>query len=80
MILLDTCGLLWLAHEQEKISEETLQMIEASPIVYASAITSFEVGLKYKSGKLQLPLPPQDWFEQVLAHHDITVLDLTSEI
>ena len=40
-MLLDTCGLLWLAHEQEKVSEDTLQRISEAPVVYVSAITSF---------------------------------------
>lgn len=79
-MLLDTCGLLWLAHEQERLSEETLRKIDESPVVYVSAITSFEIGLKYKSSKLVLPVPPKDWFERILKHHDISIIDIDSEI
>lgn len=79
-MLLDTCGLLWLAHEQEKVSEETLRRISDAPVVYVSAITSFEIGLKYKSGKLVLPVPPGEWFEQIVKHHAISVIDINTDI
>lgn len=61
MILLDTCALLWLAHEKENLSEETLSRIDASPSVSISGVTGYEIGLKCRSGKLVLPLPPEGW-------------------
>lgn len=79
-MLLDTCGLLWLANEQGKISQEVLKLIDESPVVYISTITSFEIGLKYKAGKLLLPVPPKDWFREILMHHDISVIDLDKDI
>lgn len=79
-MLLDTCGLLWLVHEQTKISKEVLKLIDESPVVYISAITSFEIGLKNKAGKLLLPAPPKDWFREILKHHDIAVIDLDKDI
>ena len=80
IILLDTCGLLWLAHDQKKINKKVPSMIDELPAVYISAITSFEIGLKYKSGKLSLPVPPQDWFREIIKHHDISVIDLDRDI
>lgn len=79
-MLLDTCGLLWLSHEQEKLSREVLKMIDESPVVFVSAITSFEIALKYKAGKLLLPVPPKDWFREILRHHDISIIDLDKNI
>ena len=79
-MILDTCGLLWLAHEQAKISNEVLSLIDQSPVVYVSAITSFEIGLKNKTGKLLLPAPPKEWFREILKHHDIDVIDLDMDI
>jgi len=46
MMLLDTCAVLWLAHDQSKISPDTLSRIENAPAVYLSAISGFEIGLK----------------------------------
>ena len=78
MILLDTCALLWLAHDQARMSDETLRRINETPLLYVSAITAFEIGVKHKAGKLRLPVPPRVWLEGILSHHDIAVIDLDS--
>lgn len=44
--------------------------------VYISAITGFEVGIKYQSRKLQLPAAPQEWLDTVLQFHHIEVIPL----
>jgi len=79
-MLLDTCALLWLAHDQAKISAETLQKIDSAPVVYISAVTGFEIGLKYLSAKLHLPVPPREWLKGILEHHQINVIGLDLEI
>lgn len=80
MILLDTCALLWLSHRQENISPAALKRIDEATVVYVSAITGFEVGLKYRMGKLSLPVPPKSWFEQIIEHHDLSVINLALDI
>lgn len=55
-------------------------MIERAPVVSISAVTAFEVDLKYRSGKLKLPMPPRQWLDTVLAHHRIAVIGLDLEI
>jgi PIN domain nuclease of toxin-antitoxin system len=75
-MLLDTCALLWLAHDQTKLTAATLEKIDKSPTLFVSAITGFEIGLKQKSNKLRLPLPTKEWFNQILTHHMINVIDL----
>ena len=45
-----------------------------------SAITALEVAIKQKSGKLELPLPPLDWFAEVLEFHGIRELPITSSV
>jgi PIN domain nuclease of toxin-antitoxin system len=47
---------------------------------YVSAISAFEVAVKYRKGKLDLPLPPGQWFREVLATYQIQELPITSEI
>jgi PIN domain nuclease of toxin-antitoxin system len=76
MMLLDTCALLWLAHDQSKISPDTLSKIESAPAVYLLAISGFEIGLKCRAGKLTLPMPPADWIKGVVEHHNLSILDL----
>ena len=80
MILLDTCALLWLAHDQSRLSREVIEQIDDASIVYISAITGFEVGIKYSGGKLHLPIPPEAWMEQIISHHDLSVINLDVSI
>jgi PIN domain nuclease of toxin-antitoxin system len=42
-MLLDTCALLWLAHDQTKISRETLRRIEATPAVFIKSTSSISI-------------------------------------
>ncbi|MCU0786060.1 MAG: type II toxin-antitoxin system VapC family toxin [Verrucomicrobia bacterium] len=79
-MILDTCALLWLAAGDKKLSRATLKKINEAPAVYVSAISGFEVAIKSQRGKLKLPLPPAEWFEQVAAHHGLTVLPLALDV
>ena len=79
-MLLDTCALLWIASGGGKLSEDALRKIETSPFVYISAISSFEISLKYRKGKLELPALPNEWFKVVLEHHNISVIPLNIDI
>jgi PIN domain nuclease of toxin-antitoxin system len=75
-MILDTCALLWLAQGGGKLSRSAARRIDAAPIVYVSAISGFEIGTKYRQGKLELPAVPADWFKAVLAHHGVDVFPL----
>lgn len=75
-VILDTCALLWLASGSKRLSRATLAEINDAPAVYVSAISGFEIGLKVAKGKLTLPKPPQEWFEQVVEHHGLAILPL----
>ncbi|MEA1972786.1 MAG: type II toxin-antitoxin system VapC family toxin [Candidatus Cloacimonadota bacterium] len=80
MIMLDTCALLWLASGGGKLSEAALEQIDSVPAVCISAISAFEISLKYRQGKLELPVLPDEWFRVVLEHHDISVRSLDIDI
>ena len=75
-MILDTCALLWLSHDQQKMSDSTRRAIYEASILNISAITCFEIGLKYRSGKLRLPLPPTEWLDGILNHHGVSVIGL----
>ena len=79
-LILDTCALLWLAAGNKKLSRSALQMIDKSRAVYVSAISGFEIAIKVRKGKLELPLSVEDWFDQTAKHHDLTVLPITLDI
>jgi len=75
-MILDTCALLWLARGGEGLSEDAARAIDEAPVVYVSAITGFEIGLKYRSGKLELPALPLEWLGAIVEHHGLSVLPL----
>ena len=79
-MILDTCALLWLVQGGGALSEVALQRIDATPVVYVSAISGFEIDIKVQKGKLALPARPADWFAAVLEHHDLEVLPLDLEV
>ena len=72
MVLLDTCALLWLAGDQGALSRAAVAAISSSkdgPAV--SAISAFEIAIKHRQGKLELPLPPEQWYAEALESHGI---------
>ncbi len=78
-MILDTCALLWLAVDQGRLSESTLEAIDATHSVGVSAISAFEIGQKHKRGQLKLSLPPRQWFERAVAQHKLSVFNLTAD-
>ena len=75
-MLLDTCAIIWLAQGGGRLSAEALRRLNGAPFVYVSAISGFEIGIKYMKGKLELPVLPTDWFETILSHHYLRVIPL----
>lgn len=80
MILLDTCALLWLAHDRKQLSNGRLRAIAEAPAVCISAIAAFEIGINYRAGKLRLSGPPAPWLSGIMEHHDIAAVDLNAAI
>ena len=79
-MILDTCALLWLAQGGGALSETALHRIDTAPVVYVSAISGFEIGIKVQKGKLHLPVSPADWFTAILLHHHLDVLVLNLDV
>lgn len=81
MILLDTCALLWLVLQPQRLSARALKGIATSRGKLAvSAISAFEVALKMRKRKLTLPLPADEWWKAALAHHGIESIPVSAEI
>jgi PIN domain nuclease of toxin-antitoxin system len=81
MILLDTCALLWLASDQKKLSVKAKKEIERNArTLFVSAISAFEIAIKDRNKKLELPFPPLEWFSEALDFHGIREIPITSSI
>ncbi len=79
-LVLDTCALLWLASGDKRLSPKTLTLIEGASLVFVSAISAWEISLKAERGQLSLPLPADEWFREVLNHHNLILAPLEVDI
>ncbi|OYX18137.1 MAG: PIN domain-containing protein [Algoriphagus sp. 32-45-6] len=53
--LLDTHVILWLAYEESKLSKTAKEiLLDVKNEIYLSAVSFWEIGLKFQSGKLDL--------------------------
>ena len=80
VIILDTCGLLWLAGDPSVLSPRARARLDGESQVGVSAISAFEIGLKWLARKLELPVPPGEWWDAVVAHHDLEVLPVDAQV
>lgn len=80
MIILDTCALLWLAQGSTRLSTNVRDRIDRDGIVAISAVSAFEIALKYRAGKLKLPVPAEDWWRRAVEHHRIDVIGLDADL
>ena len=61
-ILLDTCTFLWLALDPERLSKTAIEMIDDERNeLLLSDVSTLEIVMKYRAGKLPLPAEPPKW-------------------
>jgi len=79
-ILLDTCAALWLAVDSPKLSERASELYESpGNEILLSAVSSWEISLKYATGKLPLPSPPDVFIPQLRQMGCMESLPLSEE-
>lgn len=75
--LLDTCTLIWLSTEPEKLSLVSMRAVDASDSALLwSDVSALEIALKWSAGKLVLPDPPRHWLEQQIDTWGLDCLSL----
>ena len=75
--LLDTCTLIWLSTEPDRLSPATVQAIDASDsVLLCSDVSALEIALKWSAGKLVLPDPPRHWLERQIDTWGLDCLSL----
>ncbi|HMO77522.1 MAG TPA: type II toxin-antitoxin system VapC family toxin [Sphingopyxis sp.] len=78
--LLDTHALLWVIYTPERLREEVRAAIgDSDTIVYASAISAYEIALKHGSGRLGFAEPLARDFLKEIAVPGFLPLPLTAE-
>ncbi|MEO5342866.1 MAG: PIN domain-containing protein [Gammaproteobacteria bacterium SHHR-1] len=81
LILLDSHAWFWWINlEHERLSETMLKAITVSQRVGVSAVSCYELALAHKRGRLQLPMPANQWFNFALKGSGIDLLALSPVI
>ncbi|RJG54866.1 type II toxin-antitoxin system VapC family toxin [Sphingobium terrigena] len=77
-LLLDTHGLIWWWAQYRLILGTRAHALLSDPMndIFVSAATGWEIATKYRSGRLELPVPI-DGFEAAVANEGFVALDVT---
>lgn len=80
MILLDTHIWLWLLHQPNQLSSQAQKIIDTKELqngLLVSAISVWEIAVKSSIGKLNLPLPIEEWYQLAQTHSGIVIEPLS---
>lgn len=80
MILLDTHVWLWLLHQPSRLSgvaQAVIDVEEQQSGLLVSAISVWEIAVKSSIGKLDIPLPIEDWYKLAQTHSGIVIEPLS---
>lgn len=82
MILLDTHIWVWWVHSGDELSKTAKNELERrEPHGFAVSIFScWEVAKLVEYGRLELPIPLEQWLDQALAYPEVRLLELTPRI
>ena len=76
-MLLDTCALLWFLRNDEELSESAAVAIEdPTNEVFVSVVSIWEIAIKARLGKIQVPNDFETGLEQKLTQDGFTLLNV----
>ena len=76
-ILLDTCTFLWIITDDSKLSSKAKGLfVAAENEVYLSVVSTWEIAVKHKLGRLPLPESPAKYIPEKREQHGIVSLIL----
>jgi PIN domain nuclease of toxin-antitoxin system len=77
-ILLDTCAFLWLLTDDPQASELAKEIfLKEDNELLLSAVTGFEIAVKYSLGKLRLAEPPKEFITNRINANALTELPVS---
>lgn len=79
-LLLDTCIFLWFISGDQRLPASMREAIrDPANAVHLSAVSLWEIIVKYQFGKLPLPRPPEQYIPEQRVRHRITSLPLEED-
>lgn len=81
MILLDThIWYWWINLEHHRFSARLKDAIATGSRIAVSPVSCYEIALAAQRGRLELPLPAREWFQEALDNSGIELVPLTPSI
>jgi PIN domain nuclease of toxin-antitoxin system len=79
-VLLDTCTFLWIVTDAPEFSDRAREIFQdPDHLVYLSAISTWEIAVKYSLGRLPLPESPETYVPRLRQKHGVEALPLDEE-
>ena len=79
-ILLDTCAFLWIISDDPNLSPRARALFsDPENDIYLSAVSVWEIAIKYSLGRLPLPKKPEQFIPAQRARHSIKSLALDED-
>ena len=76
-LILDTCTFLWITIDDRRLSDNArVAFLDEENEVYLSSVSTWEIAIKHKLGKLTLPDPPDRFIPNQRSRHQIDPLPL----
>ena len=79
-MILDTCALLFLPSGDPRLTAPARARLAQAPTVWYCAISGFEIALKVRDKKLDLPLKPEPWIRAVAKRYGLVEYPLDTEL
>jgi PIN domain nuclease of toxin-antitoxin system len=79
-MILDTCALLFLASGDRRLSRSMRDRLARETTRWYCAISGFELTLKQRQGKLELPTAPLEWLRELEVRYGLTEVPLDSAL
>src|SRR5262252_878130 len=74
MLLLDTQMVIWATLDVAKLPAAARQRIANANVVYVSAVSLWEIGMKVSAGKLKLPMSMSDLEAKLVASNFVPLM------
>jgi PIN domain nuclease of toxin-antitoxin system len=80
-LLLDTCALLWMSSNPTELSRKArAAMADPESALFVSAISAWEIGVKQRRGRLELPDDAARWFPAIIEEFGIEEIAMDGAI
>jgi len=76
-LLLDTCCFIWISGSPDHLSARVVDAFrQPENEIYFSASSAWEMAIKYKAGRLDLPESPETYIPKRLVSYRVPILDI----